>query len=61
MQEILLKIRCSERGLSESLILFYFLFRTQSLLMDKFIKNKRGLELVTSPYAGHETSSEKFL
>ena len=29
--------------------------------MDKVIKNKRGLELVTSPSSGHETSSEKFL
>ena len=26
--------------------------------MDKFIKDKRGLELVTSPSSGHETSSE---
>ena len=26
----------------------YFFFRTQSLLMDKVIKNKTGLELVTS-------------
>ena len=29
--------------------------------MDKFIKNKRGLELVTSPSSGHETNSEKIL
>ena len=29
--------------------------------MDKVIKNKRGLELVTSHYSGHETSLEKFL
>ena len=29
--------------------------------MDKVIKNKRGLELVTSRSSGHETSSEKFL
>ena len=27
--------------------------------MDKVIKNKRGLELVTSVSSGHETSSEK--
>ena len=27
--------------------------------MDKVIRNKRGLELVTSPPSGHETSSEK--
>ena len=38
-----------------------FFFRTQSLLMDKVIKNKRGLELVPSRSPGHETSSEKFL
>ena len=29
--------------------------------MDKVIKNKRGLELMTSQSAGHKTSSEKFL
>ena len=29
--------------------------------MDKVIKNKRGLELVTTPSSGHETSSEKLL
>ena len=29
--------------------------------MDKVIKNKRGLELVTSRSSGHKTSSEKFL
>ena len=29
--------------------------------MDKIIKNKRGLELVTSPSSGYKTSSEKFL
>ena len=29
--------------------------------MDKFTKNKRDLELVTSPFSGHETSLEKFL
>ena len=32
-----------------------------SFLMDKVIKNKRGLELVTSWSSGHETSSEKLL
>ena len=32
-----------------------------SNLLDKVTKNKRGLELVTSPSWGHETSSEKFL
>ena len=39
----------------------YFFFQTQSLSIDKIIKNKRGLELVTSRYSGYETSSEKFL
>ena len=29
--------------------------------MDKVIKNKMGLELVTSTSSGHETSLEKFL
>ena len=29
--------------------------------MNKVIKNKRGLELVTSPSSGQETSSQKFL
>ena len=38
-----------------------YFFQTQSLLMDKVIKNKRGRELVTSPSSGHETSSEKLL
>ena len=38
-----------------------FFLSTQSLLLDKVIKNKRGLELVTSCSAGYETSSEKIL
>ena len=29
--------------------------------MDKVIKNKRGLELVTSPSSGYKTSSQFFL
>ena len=29
--------------------------------MDKVIKNKKGLELVTSLTSGHDTSSEKIL
>ena len=29
--------------------------------MDEIIKNKRGLELMTSRFSGYETSSEKFL
>ena len=59
MQEILLKIRYFERGLSKSQLCFFF--QTQSLLMYKVIKNKRGLELLTSLSSGYETSSEKFL
>ena len=35
--------------------------RTQSLLIDKVIKNKRGLELVNSRSSGYEKSWEKFL
>ena len=38
----------------------YFFFHNQSLLMDKVIKNKRGLALATSRFSSHETSSEKF-
>ena len=33
---------------------------TQSLLMEKVIKNKRGLELVTSWSSGYETRLERF-
>ena len=36
-------------------------FRTQPLLMDKVIKSKRDLELVTSHSSGYETSSQKFI
>ena len=62
MQEILLKIRHFERGLSKSFKKGnYFFFWTQSLSMDKIIKNKRGLELVTSCSSGYKTSLEKFL
>ena len=45
MQEIIFKIRYFERALSKPLKLTFFFFRIQSLLMDKVIKNKRGLEL----------------
>ena len=41
-----------------SKIQLYFFFRTQSLLMGKVIKNKRGLELVTSRSSGYEISPE---
>ena len=48
MQEILLKIRHFVRELSKSLKKGnFFLFQTQSFLMDKVVKNKRGLELLT--------------
>ena len=50
-----------ERALSKPLKLTFFFFRIQSLLMDKVIKNKRDLELVTSRSSGYETSSQKFL
>ena len=36
-------------------------FRTQSLLMDRVIKNKRGLELVTTHSSDYKTSSKTFL
>ena len=39
----------------------YFFFETQSLLMDRIIKNNRGLELVTSRSSHCETSSKIFL
>ena len=39
----------------------YFFFWTQSLLMNKVIKNKSCLELVPSRSSGYKTSSEKFL
>ena len=61
MQEFLLKIKYFERGLSKSLIKLYFFFQTQSLLMDKVIKSKRGLELVIGHSSGYETSSKNLL
>ena len=62
MQAILLKIRYFERELSKSLknaLKLYFFFGTQSLLMDKIMKNKRGLKLQTSRYSGYKTSSAR--
>ena len=50
MQEILLKI-----GLS------LFFFRIQYLLMDKIVKNKKAMELVTSRSSGYKASSEKLV
>ena len=40
--------------------LTYFFFRTHSLLIDKVINKKRGLELVTSRSSGYETSPQNF-
>ena len=57
MQEIILKIRYFERGLSRGL----FLLDPIPFNGYKVIKNKRGLELVSSRSSGHETSSERFL
>ena len=50
IQEIILKIRYFERGL----------FQIQSLLMDKIIKDKRGLELMSSYSSSYKTSPENF-
>ena len=62
MQEIILKVKYFERGLSKSLKKGNFIFSFESSpFVDKIIKNKRGLELVISRYSGYETSSEKFL
>ena len=62
MQEILLKVRYFERGLSKILKkVKFFSFQTQPLLIDNIIKNKSGLELVTSRSSGYEISLEKFL
>ena len=41
--------------------LLYFFFRTKSLLMDKDIKHKKDLELVTNGSSGYKTSSQKRL
>ena len=50
-------------GIIKSLlkIKLYFFFPNQSLLIDKVIKNKKGLELVTSPSSGYKASSKKIL
>ena len=62
MQEIILKARYFERGLSKRLKEGnFFFFQAEYLSIDKIIKNKRGLELGTSGYSGYKTSSEKVL
>ena len=38
-----------------------FSFPTQSILMDKVAKNKKGLKLVTSPSLSYKISSKKFI
>ena len=64
MQEIILKITHFERGLSKKIFKkseFYFFFRAQFFLINKIMKNKRGLKLVTSLPSGCKTSSEEVL
>ena len=50
MQEIIIKVRYLERELPKSLkkVNFIFSFEPSPFLLDKIIKNKRSLELVTS-------------
>ena len=61
MQEILLKIGYLERNYQKALKIFnIYVFRTQSIFMNKIMKNKRGLELVISPSSVYKKSSEKF-
>ena len=61
MQEFFLEWRYFERELSKSLKKVNFFFQTQSFLMDRIIKNKRGLELATSRSSGYEASSKILL
>ena len=61
MQEILLKARYFERGLSKCLKKVTFFVNSSPVPFSKQNNQKRGLELVTSGYSGYETSSEKFL
>ena len=58
MQEILLKVRYFESALSETFkkVNFIFSFQPSPFLMGKIIKNDRGLELVTNPSTGYNTS-----
>ena len=42
-------------------MLTLFLLSNPVPLMDKIIKNKRGLELETSRFSGYKTSSQKFM
>ena len=61
MEESFLKVRYFKRGFSKNLKKGnFFFFQIQSILIDKIVKNKRDLELVTNRSSGYETSSEKF-
>ena len=63
MQEIILKIRYFERGQSKIFknVNFIFSFEPSPFNSQSFnIKNKKGLELVTSRSSGYETSAQKF-
>ena len=60
MQEILLKIRYLERGLSKRLSKLTLFFLSNPVpLTDKVIKNKRGLELGNSCSSDCKISSKK--
>ena len=61
LQEDFEKRNVYSPSLWKKLTFFYFYFRIQSLLMDKVIKNKMGLELVTSRSSGYETSLQNFI
>ena len=50
-----------KRRLSKSLKKGNFIFSNPVPFNGQNDQNKRGLELVTSPYSGYKTSSEKFL
>ena len=58
MQEIILKDILKEVSQKAFKKLTLFFFRTQTILIGKVIKNKRGLELVTSPSSSCETNSK---
>ena len=59
MQEILFKIFW--KSIIKKPQKSYFFFQSQSLLMDKIVKNKRSLELVTSRSSYYKISSKKSL
>ena len=64
MQEIFLKIRYIERGLSKShkKVNLILSFETcPQKVMDKIIRNKKHLELVTSSFSGYKPILERFL